>query len=189
MIGVTNREQLPPIVAAEFDALVTRLQAQLNSITGTTTGSTSIAELLAAVNALTASVSALSSAAERTAHKDQASGYAGLDASSRVLERLAPTETTNSTTGTQNNLSFSAADALLFTNGVATTVTGIVAGYTGQIVLIMANGVSTVKLSHLSASSSAANQFKNNGAADLTLAAGTGRACYRYSGSQWVQLW
>ncbi len=189
MISLSFREQLPKVVADELDSLMTRIQRLLDVDTSSSATPTTLAEINAEILALQTGLAALQTSAERLAHKSAAGGYPALDSNTRVVQRLAPTTSPNSTTGAQNNVNFSAADTIVFSNAALTTLSGLVAGYTGQQVLLISTGGGNVALLHQSGLSSAGNKFKNVTAGTITLTAGTGRAAYWYDGTDWLQLW
>jgi hypothetical protein len=97
-------------------------------------------------------------------------------------------------TGTQNDVSITSsgieADVLICNNASDLTITGIAAPASptkpGKPLVVIANGIGNVTLSHNSGSSSAANRLINIAVSTL-LAAGNGRAMYRYvTGTGWV---
>lgn len=100
-------------------------------------------------------------------------------------------------TGSQNNVSITSggveADVMVCSNASDLTITGIVAPASpakpGKLLTIIAAGAGHVYLSHMSASSSAANRLYNKvGSGPTPLTAGSGRATYCYLGSEWYLI-
>jgi hypothetical protein len=86
-----------------------------------------------------------------------------------------------STTGTINDLDFQSCAVIRMTNATLATLTGLKAGYPGQMVTIVATGAGQVNLSHQNAGSAAANRLINAVTSAVTsLAAGVGAATYTY---------
>lgn len=85
MIMLQFGPELPEVVRHELEAIVLQLQRQLDTSSGSaSTIAAALAALQAQINANAANISALSTAAERTANKNIANGYAGLDANGNV---------------------------------------------------------------------------------------------------------
>jgi hypothetical protein len=102
----------------------------------------------------------------------------------RISAAIARTGVVQTTTlvGTQNNLVLSAnCNYLRCNNASALTITGMSAGFDGQIVNIVSIGAGQVNLSNNSGSSSVGNKLINLvTSVDTPLAAATGKAIYQY---------
>jgi len=146
---------------------------------------------------------------EATANKNAASGYAGLDASSklngaqqvygtaantaaqgndaRFLENGPTATSTITTTGTQTALAIPAGTGDLLiraNNATLLTVQGMAAGVDGQRLTIESVGAGQVDFAHQHASATAANRLINFATVGLTsLAAGSGVAVFVYDGT------
>lgn len=92
--------------------------------------------------------------------------------------------TTLTSTGTQNDVSFSGVSLVRLNNASDLTITGLAAGTDGQEVTLVSIGAGNVYFSHQSGSSSAANRLLNAVTSGPTpLAAGVGTATYIYDGT------
>lgn len=88
---------------------------------------------------------------------------------------------TTTSTGTVNDFNFSNASVVRLNNATDLTLTGLVAGYPGQEVVLISIGAGNVYLAHQNAGSSAANRIINTVTSISTpLAAGKGTAILRY---------
>lgn len=97
-------------------------------------------------------------------------------------------ETTVSTTGNIDDLNFSNAALIRFTNASLTTLRGLQAGRAGQLVIIISLGAGHVNLAHQDTNSSAANRLINVAtSAPTPLAAGKGVAVLQYDAT--TQRW
>ena len=92
----------------------------------------------------------------------------------------------SSATGTQN--AFAVTSSVVYLNNSSDlTINGIAAGYEGQLVTFISQGAGNVFFAHQSGSAAAGDKLFNFVVSWLTpLAAGKGRATYRYNGSQWT---
>ncbi len=96
-------------------------------------------------------------------------------------------EFTTTSTGTVSNLDFSGASIIRMNNATDATITGLVAGVPGQIVVVVSVGAGNVLLKN-EATSTAANQLKLYvTSADIPLVAGKGTAVFQYDGT--TQRW
>lgn len=84
------------------------------------------------------------------------------------------------TTGTINNLNNSGAGMIIMNNATLSTITGIIAKFAGQIVVIVSIGAANVELAHQNAFSSAANRFINIITASNTVLTPGKAAIYQY---------
>lgn len=93
-----------------------------------------------------------------------------------------PVVQTTTLTGAQNNFALSAGCALLrCNNATLLTLTGLVAGVDGQLLVIESMGAGQVDLSPQDASSTAANRLQNFATSGkASLAPGVGNAVYQY---------
>ena len=82
---------------------------------------------------------------------------------------------TTTSTGTQNNFSFSNTDVLVCNNASLLTFTGLVAGTDGQRLTVVSIGAGAVEFANQSGSSDAANRIVTGSAITVTLYAGIGR--------------
>ena len=101
--------------------------------------------------------------------------------------RLGSTPITSTSTGTQNDFAAPTSSVLLMNNASTATLTGITAGVSGQLLLILSKGAGSVVLNHADSGSSAANRFACSTGAAITLAAGSGAALLVYDGT--ASLW
>jgi hypothetical protein len=111
-----------------------------------------------------------------------------LTVSGTTLSVTGPTEATTTSTGTQDNFSFSNASVLRCNNASLLTIRGLVAGVTGQILHIVSVGAGNVELAHQNSNSTDVNRLVNQAtSANTPLFAGNGTATYVYDGT--TQRW
>lgn len=90
-------------------------------------------------------------------------------------------EATITSTGTQNNVSYSECGVLRCNNASDLTITGFAAGVAGQVLAVFSVGAGNVYLVPNSGSSSVGNKLANFiGTGNTPLAAGAGSAVYQY---------
>ncbi len=101
----------------------------------------------------------------------------------RVLMTSDPYSIVQTTTGTGSSSDFALttnATELRCNNATALTLTGIAAGYDGQLLDIVSVGAGQVNLTNEDAASAAANRIANQVTGTINLAAGLGRVRLRY---------
>lgn len=88
------------------------------------------------------------------------------------------------TTGNIDNLDFGNVDLLRMNNATLSTIRGLKAGRSGQILTIVSIGAGQVDFEHQNAGSTAENRLINVATSFVTsLAAGVGRIAYQYDGT------
>lgn len=85
-----------------------------------------------------------------------------------------------STTGSTSNLDFQNAEVLYCDNATLLTITGLLAGYDGQRLVIISRGAGQVDIANQALGSSAANRINNGVTGTRSLAAGSGVAVLQY---------
>ncbi len=111
---------------------------------------------------------------------------AGVDTRVNLIECA---EATVTTTGNIDNLDFSNATVLRMNNATDSTISGLVAGVAGQILVIRSLGAGNVFLAHQNTNSSVANRLINFVTSGNTpLAAGVGMAILEYDATtaRWI---
>lgn len=88
--------------------------------------------------------------------------------------------TTTTSTGNQDNFSFSSSDEILCNNASLLTLRGLSAGAAGQRLMLISIGAGQVDISNQDANSTAANRIINGVTGTISLAAGVGRALLEY---------
>lgn len=104
-----------------------------------------------------------------------------------IENEYTPAAATTTSTGNQDNFSFSSADLLRCNNASALTLRGLAAGVSGQQLTIVSVGAGTVTLNDQDTNSTAANRIITGNSAAIALPAGIGRATLVYDGT--TQRW
>jgi hypothetical protein len=96
-------------------------------------------------------------------------------------------EATTTSTGNQDNFTFSDADLLRCNNASLLTLRGLAAGVAGQRLVIVSVGAGQVDLAHQDTNSTNVNRIMNGVVGTISLAPGRGRALLEYDGT--TQRW
>lgn len=112
-------------------------------------------------------------------------GQALLSRGASADPAFGPIKQTTVSTGTVNDFALTAGTSVLrCNNATLLTITGITAGFDGQVLIVESIGAGQVDLSHQAAGSTAANRLINFATSGATsLAAGVGTAVFEYDAS------